>query len=235
MVKCVPDVIDVHSHILPALDDGVKTLAESIESLKGLSEIGFTHVVATPHFYPGLFTPSVADIDSTLVKVREALLAEAVPLALIRGRECFLDFQLTTAPERETFPFEWNGRRYLLIEISGSAALRAVSSYVRTLGPVGVTPILAHAERHGPIIDRPERIEDFRKMGFKIQIDLISFTDSASPQLRKTAFKLLESASIDLVASDLHSPSQLLSVREGADVLRKRLGEDGFRKLCALT
>src|SRR6266446_4525141 len=119
-------MIDVHSHILTALDDGVKTLHDSVETIRGLS-----HLVATPHFYPGRYTPSYESIRVAAAAVSEAVKKHGLSIEILCGRECFLDFELTTSPDRETFPFLWKGRKYQLIELPQITLPAALSSYLK--------------------------------------------------------------------------------------------------------
>lgn len=217
-------MLDVHTHILPALDDGVKTLEESVVVLKKLQELGFTHIVATPHFYPGRFTPDLESIDAELAKIQNALKDESIELSLIRGRECFLDYELMTAKDRDTFPFLWKDKKYQLIELPQITLPEVISSYLQYLQGQNVIPILAHAERYNRVIRNPKEVEGMVRMGFRIQVDLMSFCSSAHKALRKTAIYLLENDLIDLLATDVHKSAHLPLIEEAMNWIHKECG-----------
>jgi protein-tyrosine phosphatase len=228
-------MLDVHTHLLPALDDGLQTIADSITVLKRLNEFGFSHVVATPHFYPGRYTPSVQAIDVAMGAVREMLKRDGVSIELIRGRECYFDFELTTSPDRETFPFSWNGKRFLLLELPQITQPQMVGPYAAELSRSKITPILAHAERYERVISDPNRVEEYTQLGFRIQVDLLSFHSSAPEPMRKTALRLLETDRIDLVATDVHKVTQLDRLQDSIEFLRKEHGPERFLRYCTLS
>jgi protein-tyrosine phosphatase len=219
-------VLDAHTHVLPGLDDGVQTLPEALACLRGLFDLGFTHVVASPHFYPGLYTASVQEIDPALETLRGLLTEQGIPLALLRGRECLLDFALTTSPERDTFPFEWKGRRYQLIELPQVTPRSVISPYLAALRDSRVQPVLAHAERVSAIARDPERVRGYLDLGFSVQVDLASFSPEAHKDVRGAALRLAEWDCIHMIGSDIHRPAQLKRVREGLEFLRTEFGKE---------
>ncbi|HLG18935.1 MAG TPA: CpsB/CapC family capsule biosynthesis tyrosine phosphatase [Bdellovibrionota bacterium] len=227
-------MLDVHAHFLPALDDGAKTVGDSVGILRGLSDIGFTHVVATPHFYPGRYTPTAASIREAAEKVREAIRKEGISIEILLGRECLLDYELLSAPERETFPFDWKGKKYQLIELPQITVPKAAATYLETLHAAKILPLLAHAERYNRIIRDPERVQEYIDMGFRIQVDLMSFPKSAHRALRSAAMAFLKADRIDLVATDIHRPSQLPEIRDAVEFLRKECGDERLERLCTL-
>jgi len=227
-------VLDVHAHILPAIDDGVKSLEDSMEVLSGLSNIGFTHVVATPHFYPGRYKPSFQSVFQAAAQVKAALMEKKIPVEILLGRECFLDYELLTSEDRATFPFTWNRQKYQLIELPQITVPKAIATYLETLQKTGIVPILAHAERYNRVIRDPEQVHEYLEMGFRIQIDAASFSPSAHKALRTTALAILKSGRVDLVASDIHRPSQLEDVRLGIEFLRNECGEAQVKRFYEL-
>ncbi len=227
-------MLDVHSHILPEVDDGSKSLEETLECVRGLSEMGFSDLVCTPHFYPGRYTPSLESIDAAMEKTQALILQHGIEVNLIRGRECFLDPALLTAPERDTFPFSWENRRFQLIELPSIAAPQVLAAYAKELQKKLIFPILAHAERYDSIIKEPKRAKTYRELGFRIQVDLANLAPSAHPAIRKAAVELFRLKLVDLVASDLHRPFQLSSIREGLRFVQNRFGETEWKRYVSL-
>jgi len=222
-------MLDIHSHILPNIDDGSKSLDESIKILKGLLEMGFKNVVLTPHFYPGKYTPNLREIDTALDLLSKEVKKNGLTIGLYRGRECYLDYELLSAKDADSFPFIWKDKKYQLIELPQYSLPEAVSVYVNEIKKKEITPILAHAERYNQIIRDPEQIQVFKDMGFLIQIDLISFSSHSHPLLKKTSFKLMDMEAIDLMASDVHHSRQLTLIREGLEVVILKCGQARVR------
>ena len=227
-------MIDIHSHILPALDDGVRTLEDSVNTIGELRSLGFTHIVATPHYYPGKYTPSLASIDHAMNDVRSELEKREIEVSLIRGRECYLDFELLTAKEKDSFPFEWEGNQYQLVELPPITTSQVMDLYVKTLQQANITPILAHVERYSQVIENPEIVLEYVHMGWKIQVDLMSLSDSAPPPLRETAIDVIEKNRAHLVASDVHRLSQIPKIKNAMDFVRSRWGNQKLEALCTL-
>jgi protein-tyrosine phosphatase len=227
-------MLDVHSHVLPGLDDGVETLADSMTVLKGLKGMGFSHVVATPHYSPGLYTPSAETVASALAAVRERLRWEEIPIEVLCGRECLLAFELTSHPEAASFPFTWEGRKFQLFELLHVTEPDVIDTYMRKLRSEGIHPILAHAERYRRITERPESVAEYAEIGFKIQVDLLSLGDSAPKALRKTASRLMETGYVDLLATDIHKPGQLDPMRAALEKVKKEYGSSGPEKYFSL-
>lgn len=228
-------MVDVHSHILPGLDDGVRSMDDAVLVVEVLAKLGFTQIVATPHFYPGRYTPGVEVIETALSGLRTALSGKSIPVEILRGRECLLDYELLTAPERDTFPFSVAGKKYQLIEFQQMTLPASASSYLKTLRAKGVQPILAHAERYNRIIRNPDEIHDFIEMGFLIQVDIRSFSTQAHKAIRKAAYRLLETDCVHLVATDVHSPSQLDEIADAMTVLHKETNAARFQKFFELS
>jgi protein-tyrosine phosphatase len=227
-------MLDVHSHVLPGLDDGVETLADSVTVLRGLREMGFSHVVATPHFSPGLYTPSAEAVAQALAAVRETLRREEIPIEVLLGRECLLAFELTSHPESASLPFTWKGRKFQLFELLHVTEPTVIDTYVRKIRSNGIHPILAHAERYRRITEHPESVAEYAEIGFKIQVDLLSLGDSAPKALRKTASRLMKTGHVDLLATDIHNPSQLDPMRDALEKVRKEYGTSESEKYFSL-
>jgi protein-tyrosine phosphatase len=203
--------IDVHTHIIPDLDDGSTSLFETIEMLRFAYDRGSRAMVATPHVFHSFGNTGPLPIYDAFVSMVKRLnrLGRSVEnqflqeMALYLGSEnmvspVFLDF----LRRREVLTI--NGSRYLLIEFPTSVSAPAAASAVDVVLGVGLIPVLAHAERY-PLFSRdPHTLAEFRQEGCIVQVNADSVVGSRRHTLSKTVLPLFENRLVDLVASDGH-------------------------------
>jgi protein-tyrosine phosphatase len=221
--------VDLHSHVLPGVDDGAESVAEAVALARGLRTLGFTCLVATPHMRPGLFDPDPQALVAALRELREALGASG-PRVLLAG-EHFLDDEVwTRIGEGRGRPYP-NGRS-ILVEIStvGPGPAR-LSEQLFRLRVGGLRPVLAHPERCAAFQDDLERIEELRRAGVATALDLTSLVGQGGRGSRKTAERLLERELYDVACSDLHAERELEELARAVERLRKLMGDDGLDRL----
>jgi protein-tyrosine phosphatase len=200
---------DLHSHVLPGLDDGASDTAESLAMLDGLAALGYTRVAVTPHYHHGLFeTP----VRTEVLRRIEALASSRGdrPPALLPGAEIWFDERLLEPDAPDLLP-GLGPSRALLVEFGcqpGSPP-RGLERLAIDLRQRGAHLIVAHPERYPDIQRDPDRLQPLRQAGALIQVDLLSLVGSYGRGPRTTAWKLLESGAADAVASDLHRAADL--------------------------
>jgi protein-tyrosine phosphatase len=198
-------VIDLHSHILPALDDGVADLDQSVAMARAMAATGVTVVVATPHVredYPT--TP--AQMLGALSRVRNEISAADVPITVLPGGEIAIDALVRlSAADRAAF---WLGGResLLLVETPYHGWSTAIELSVNALLEQGVTPVLAHPERNSAVQRRPELLEPLVRAGCVVQLTAASFEGRFGRRTAEVARDLVDRGSAHLVASDAHTP-----------------------------
>jgi len=224
----------MHSHFLPNLDDGARTIEESLQIILGLVDLGIDAFVATPHFYPGRYMPSDRQIEESLALVQAEMTKIGLKQKIVLGRECFLDVELLTHSNHKNVSFQWNDNWYQLIELHHMAVHGAALEYGAYLQSQGIRPILAHAERYRSTMLDPLSVDDYRSAGFIIQVDIRSFLPGAQKDLRKAAFSLLKKDRIDVIATDIHHSSQLKGLREAFALLKTEVGDEQWRTYFSL-
>jgi protein-tyrosine phosphatase len=199
-------VIDLHSHILPGLDDGVASLAAAVELARSALEDGVHTVAATPHVRDDY--PTTADqMEQQLAETRAALSAADVPLELLPGGEIALDW-LPQLEEEELRHFALGGStQSLLLEFPYFGWPLGLEEAVFELRVRGFRPVLAHPERNDEVQADPERLERAVETGALIQLTAASLDGRLGRPARATAFRLLELGHAHLIASDAHAPS----------------------------
>jgi len=166
-------MIDIHSHILPDLDDGSRDMGESIEMARIAAEDGITHMVATPHMFNGLSdNPEPAEVVARV----DALQAEiGDSLTLLPGNEVHITHDLAEkALAGELTPL--NKKNYMLIEFPSMNVPVGVEGLFYRLQIQGIVPILVHPERNAQIQGHPSMVEKFIDKGVRIQVTAMSIT-----------------------------------------------------------
>lgn len=198
-------MIDLHTHVLPGVDDGARTLDEARVLALDLASQGVTVVAATPHVrddYPT--TPEV--MEEAVAEVRAYFEASRVPVEVVHGAE--VDLGLLWAIPREDlrrFTIAQTGR-YLLLEFPYRGWPFALDSAVKRLVGLGVTPLLAHPERNPEVQDRPDRVRGIVEAGALVQVTAASLESSRDRAAQAAALRLLELGLVHVLASDSHGP-----------------------------
>ena len=194
-------MIDLHSHILPELDDGSQSLEESLAMARMAVQSGVTVMVATPH----CADDRAQQVYSAWRLLREALRDTQVPLKLYLGMEIFGTAD-TVRLLRAGRLFPLNGTRYPLIEISFRSTGEEETQILYQVLRAGYRPLVAHPERYGYVRENPELINMWVKMGCLLQINRGSLLGRFGSGAQQMAAELVERGFVTAVATDAHSP-----------------------------
>ena len=199
-------MIDLHCHVLPGLDDGPATLAESREIGSRAAADGVTALAATPHVredYPTRASAMEAGVEA----VRADFAAHGIPVEVLHGGEIALDV-VPRLPRDELVRFSLGQTgRYLLVEFPYLAWPLGLEHAVAELRRSGLTPVLAHPERNGEVMREPARLEPAVRAGALVQLTAGSLEGRFGGAARSAAELLLELRLAHLLASDAHAPS----------------------------
>ena len=215
-------MIDLHSHVLPGVDDGAQTIEDSRELAKRAAAEGITAVAATPHVradYPT--TPE--RMEAEVEMLRTDLAEQGIPVEILHGGEIDLDALRQLDPDDlRRFTIAQNGR-YLLVEFPYTGWPLALEQKLFDLALHGIVPILAHPERNREVQADPGRLAPFVERGGLVQVTAASVDGRIGPSSKKTAERLIEAGHAHLLASDAHTPD----VREvGLARAVEALGDD---------
>lgn len=231
-------MIDIHTHLLFGVDDGVKTIEKSIEALKKAEEVGFNTIILTPHYIEGT---SYDNLHSTnLIKFNE-LVKESkknnINIKLLLGCEIYSKGGITSkiiTGEISTL----GSSKYILVEFPTFETLREIETSIHNIKIAGYIPIIAHIERYTNIYDNIEAVDELIKMGAIIQVNAYSFLKKYGTNSYKIAKKLLKQDKIDILSTDAHHISQyseLYKVEKKINKLKKgsfnKLFKDNIEKL----
>lgn len=193
-------MIDLHSHILPELDDGAQSLEESLAMARMAVESGIRVMVATPH----CADDRGREVYSAWKLLRQALKENEIPLILLPGMEIF-GTEDTARLLKERKLFTLNGTRYPLIEFAFQSDGREETRILQSVCEAGYRPIIAHPERYGWLQENPWLMNLWTRMGCMAQVNRGSLLGRFGVRAQETAFELVGRGFVVAVASDAHS------------------------------
>lgn len=203
---------DIHSHLLPSIDDGSKSMEESIELIKGLIDLGFTKLIITPHVMQDYYPNSKNEILSNFNNLVSAVQNEKIEIKLEVSAEYYLDeFLLDKCNSLDNLILINN--KYILFEMSFMDESPFLKEFIFNMKSKGITPILAHVERYHYYNNKISTIEDIKERGALLQINSISLTGFYGNLEKKQAQNLIDLKCIDLLGSDCHNTHQLEALK----------------------
>lgn len=203
-------MIDIHSHILNEMDDGARSMEESIAIVKKLEAIGFTHVVATPHYITGSrYLSNNVEKKQKLGKLELALKRENISIHLYLGNEIFMDAEIISLLKKnEITPI--NGSHYLLIELPVSRPMHEMMELLFFFRSKNYIPIIAHPERYLYLQEDHSLIDKFLKMGCLFQGNFSNIIGKYGTHAKKLFLYMLKNNQYQFLASDVHREDDIL-------------------------
>lgn len=199
--------VDMHSHILPGIDDGAKTVKDSVALIKGLYDLGYRHFIATPHVMADLYPNTPENIRQALQRVRGAIAGQKIDVTIDAAAEYMLDDQFADILHHdELLPLPGN---HVLVEMGFIAPPPGLHSLLFRLQTKGYRPIIAHPERYGYFENELDNYQPLRDYGCAFQVNMLSLTGYYGSTVQRTAEKLLKAGWVDYLGTDLHHRAHL--------------------------
>ena len=212
-------MIDVHSHYLPAVDDGPRDLQTALLLLRQAQRDGVDQVVLTPHVRAGHWDNSLSYLRPRFAAFRKLVEAKGIGVELFLGGEVHLQPEAFRLLHQGEIPFVggWEGMRVMMLEMpDGHIPANAIHG-VRYLLRMGVLPMISHPERNKAVMSRPRLLEPFVEEGCLLQLTAASVIGEFGPRAAKAAHEIIRRGWATLVASDAHNlrhrPSRMRAVR----------------------
>lgn len=221
--------VDLHAHVLPGLDDGVTSLAESVAVVSMLAQLGFEAVCCTPHQKLGAWVPSAESISKAHADAVGALAEAGVAVELRLGAENFWD-ELFLRRCREGGVPAYTGERAFLVEVAPVATPPMLEEQLFRLRTRGRLPVLAHPERYHGLCRTPERIAAVGRTA-ALLVDLGALDGAHGPRAAESAQRLVGDGLAHACASDVHDVEDARAAAAGLAWLRRRMGEAAVRRL----
>lgn len=225
-------MIDLHCHILPGLDDGPRTIDESVEMCRIAYADGVRTIVATPHFCPGRFEHPHEQIKEKIGELQAALRAARIVLDVLPGADVAITPELDGHLEKYAYLTINGAGRYFLAEFPHTAVPPHWEAFLYTFLRRGIVPIITHPERNGWFLSRPDALVPFVNAGGLVQITAMSIQGVGGEESRRCAVHLLKSGLAHVIATDAHSATErkpLLS--EAVAIAGQLLGQEQARRM----
>jgi tyrosine-protein phosphatase YwqE len=194
--------VDIHSHLIPGIDDGAKTIEDSIRLLQRFEELGFKKVITTPHVMSDFYRNTPDIILSGLDKLKNELAKQNLSITIEAAAEYYLDYELEKKIERKELLTL--GGKYVLFELPFVTAPDNLYKAIFDMQTNGYIPILAHPERYSYWYRSFDTYYELKEKGILFQLNTISLTGHYSPETKKIAERMIDENLIDFVGSDCH-------------------------------
>lgn len=221
-------MIDLHSHLLPGIDDGADDMAQALAMARLAAASGTTHLLCTPHLHPGRYDNTAASIAAALAAFRAEVAAAGIPLQVGYGAEVRFDMEIMLKLPAGELPFagRWEGKDVLLLEFPHGEIPFGAEKLTQWLLDRQVLPMIAHPERNKGVMRTPSRLKAFIDRGCLLQVTAGSLAGRFGERAQELAEDLLQANVVTVIASDAHNlqyrPPLLAEGRERAAAL---LGE----------
>lgn len=224
-------MIDIHSHILPGVDDGAKNIEKAIEMAKIAEKNGINVIIATPHYIEGENFNISKYNKEILGDLNKKLESEGLRVKILLGNEVFITPDIINLIKEEKVT-TLNRSRYLLMELPMLDIPIYTEDIIYELRLKGIVPIIAHPERNKKIIEDPNILYEFIKLGALAQLNLPSILGYYGDEVKKTAEVLLKHDMVHLIGTDAHSTRRgFQKVKLAIDTISKIIGSYKLNKI----
>ncbi len=198
VLKC-----DIHSHLIPGIDDGAQVMEESLEIIEYFKSQGYQKLITTPHVMSDYYKNTPEIILSGLEKLKEAVKNAGIEIELQAAAEYYLDFEFEKKIEqKQLLSF---GDNYILFELGFLSPPDSMNNSIFLMQTNGYRPVLAHPERYTYWYRDFEKYYELKEKGVLFQMNLNSLTGHYSIDTKKIAERMIDEDMIELIGSDCHN------------------------------
>lgn len=216
-------MIDIHTHLVPGVDDGSPDLETSVKSFKSALDAGVDHLLLTPHYMKGQWDNTRAVVDRAMPALQDALKSSGLSLTLHKGAEVMLQPGCADDIERDTLNID--DTKYVLVESDLNGFPMGIENMLYEIVRKGYRPIMAHPERYLNVARRPNVCEDLMHREVLMQINAPSLLGRYGKEVMKTAWTLLENGWAHFLGSDFHGHRGEYPLAKARDLIRENIDE----------
>ena len=222
-------MIDIHSHIIPNVDDGARSVEETFNILKEAQEAGFTDVILTSHY-----ETNAQELIFWKEKLQEVLKKQGTKINLHSGMEIYITNQMEELLENKKILTLANSG-YMLIELTLATNVKYFDYVVYYLEAKGIKPIIAHPERYKCVQKDPDIVEEYIEKGCLIQCNYGSIVNLYGREAEKTIKTLLKKNQVHFLGSDVHRENgTYLIILYAIKKIRKIIGENKINEITTI-
>lgn len=224
-------MIDMHSHIIPSIDDGSRSVQETFDMIKEAKKIGFTDIIMTPHFLLDYYEPTPQEVICWRNKLQEVLDNQDINLNLHSGMEVYIFSKLEEYIKQNKI-LALGKSKYLLIELPLSTTINYLDHILFALQALGIKPIIAHPERYKCVQDEPDLVQNYIDKGALIQCNYCSILETYGKNARKTVKTLFKRNQVNFLGSDCHKEKTVYPIiPQAIKKIKKIIGDEEFYKI----
>lgn len=224
-------MIDLHCHILPGVDDGAKTMEDSIQMAKMAVEEGITHLLATPHHMNRDWMNEKSKVKELVKEVQNEIDQESIPLTLFPGQEIRMYGDILDDIDKDKLLFTDELQQYLLIEFPTSTIPNYTERLFYDLLSNGKIPVIVHPERNRMIQEEPDQLKKLIDHGALAQLTAASYTGGFGKNIQKLSKQMIEANFVHFLASDAHNTNnRAFHMKEARNQIKKEYGSDKWNE-----
>lgn len=214
--KVAPDLsfiaADMHSHLLPGLDDGLQEMQQTMDFMQELRQMGYQKFICTPHILTDVYNNSPETILPKLELVRSALKENNINVQVEAGAEYMVDIEFEDYINAGK-PLLTFGKNLILIEMSYAAPSNNIETVIFNLRLKGYHPILAHPERYNYFLGNIQQFQRYIDLGCYLQINILSLLGYYGEPAKHTAQSLLKKNMVTFIGTDMHHENHLNALK----------------------
>lgn len=220
-------MIDIHCHILPGMDDGSKSLPQTLKMAEQAVSEGITHIIATPHHKNGAYTNAGGDIQGAVAFVNGKLRREQIPLTILPGQETRVHGDMVgDLKTGEVIPLNVTSN-YVFVELPDDHVPHYVTQLQFDMQIAGYLPIIVHPERNKEIRENPDLLHHLVANGALTQVTAASVAGKYGKKVQKFTTQLIDAKLTHFIASDAHDPNKrLFYMKDAYKVIQKQFGAE---------
>lgn len=227
----MPGLVDIHSHIIPQVDDGARSLEQAINMVKKAYEEGIRTMVATPHYKVDRCECTYEAVSESYNSLKKAIESEYEDFQLYIGNEIMFSDDIPELIEKEKV-MTLADSNYVLVEFMPSVSFKDLKEGLYRISLTGKTPILAHIERYLCLLENKENVYDLKDMGVCTQINSKSVTGEGGRTVKKFLKFIFKERLADIIATDTHSDGNRSPyMKDSYRYISKKFGEDYARMI----
>lgn len=216
--------VDMHSHVLPGIDDGAQTVEDSVILIKEMIGLGIKKIIATPHIMADYYKNNATTINGALQLLQQHLKAENIDITIQAAAEHYFDEFFVKLIDNDELMLI--NDKYVLFELAFTSKPPNLIYTIQKMTDKGLTPILAHPERY-PYLTLKE-VESVRSWGCQIQMNTISLTGYYGKGVKTSAEAIIDAGMVDYISSDMHHPRHAQAFRQALETTYlKKLKDSG--------
>ena len=215
--------VDIHSHLIPGVDDGAQTVEESVALIRHLVDLGFKKIITTPHIMADFYRNTPDTIGRGLDVLRKELVRQKIDIQVDAAAEYYLDevFESNLSSGQQLLTI---GNNFLLFELSFINYPQNLFDIIERIKDKGYKPLLAHPERYGYLFGTIENYQKIKEAGCYLQLNTVSLGGYYGKPSQKIAQQLIDGFLIDFIGTDMHNVKH-------AEALKKALQQPYVQKI----